>query len=63
MQQERRRVKGPSREGPLDDWTWQVPNDEVVVIAARYPKTESQSQTPGMVFGGSSIERDGRNNN
>ena len=33
---------GPIDMGLLVDWTWHVPNDEVVVIAVRYPKTMSE---------------------
>jgi len=31
---------GPVDMGLLMDWTWHVPNDEVVVIAICYPKTK-----------------------
>jgi len=32
----------PVERGQVMDWTWHVPNDEVVVIAVCYPKTKSE---------------------
>jgi hypothetical protein len=42
LQKSTDKAGGPEDIGLLVRWTWHVPNDEVVVIAVRYPKTMSE---------------------